>query len=130
MFNATDTLLLEEINPILQQVGFQLEKEKNQSFQLQGVPAGFDNGNEVTFIESLLEEFKNFNPDLQLPVREKLFRSLAKKRAIKAGVPLTEKEMQHVVQSLFACKEPLFTPFGQPTLVEFKKEELDRLLQR
>ena len=27
--NAADALLLEEINPILQQVGFQLEKEKN-----------------------------------------------------------------------------------------------------
>ena len=128
--NAADALLLEEINPILQQVGFQLEKEKNQSFLLQGVPAGFDTGNEVTFIESLLEEYKNYNPDLQLPLREKLFRSLAKKRAVKAGVSLTEKEMRQIIQSLFACQEPLLTPFGQPTLLQFKKEELDQLLQR
>jgi len=128
--SAADAILLDEMRGILQQVGFLVEKEKKHSYVLQGTPAGFESGSEVSFIESLLEEYKNYNPDLQLSLREKLFRTLAKKRAVKAGVALDEKEIQQLVSDLFACNEPTTTPFGQPTLIEFKKEELDRLYQR
>lgn len=128
--SAADAILLDEMKGVLQQVGFLLEEEKKQYYVIQGVPAGFESGNEVSFIESLLEEYKNYNPNLQLPLREKLFRTLAKKRAVKAGVALSEKEMQQLVSDLFACSDPTTTPFGQPTLIEFKKEELDKLYQR
>lgn len=128
--NAADAILLDEMKSILQQVGFLVEEEKKQSYIIQGIPAGFESGNEVSFIESLLEEYKNYNSDLQLPLREKLFRTLAKKRAVKAGIALNEKEMQQLVSDLFACGDPTTTPFGQPTFIAFKKEELDKLYQR
>jgi DNA mismatch repair protein MutL len=128
--SATDALLLDEMQLLLQQVGFHLEKENTTTYILQGVPAGFEHGNNKAFIESLVDEYKHFNPEIQASMQEKLFRTLAKKRAVKAGTPLTEKERQQLVQDLLACKHPSLTPFGQPTLHTFTKEELDRLFQR
>lgn len=128
--SAADARLLEEMKSLLQQVGFHLEKENDTTYVLQGVPAGFENGNNKAFLESLLEEYKHFNPEIQASLQEKLFKTLAKKRAVKAGTVLSEKEMRQLVQDLFACKHPTLTPFGQPTLLTFTKDELDRLLQR
>ena len=57
-------------------------------------------------------------------------RSLAWQQAIKAGTPLTEKEMKVLVDDLFICASPNITPTGKPTYTAFNKSDLDKMFGR
>jgi len=126
----TDTLILAELLSDLHYLGYQLEPFGNNTFVIQGTPAGLEQGNEKTAIEKMLDQYKNFSSDLKFSKREKLLRSLAWQQSIKPGTSLTETEMKTLVDDLFACTTPNITPNGKPTYTEFKKNELEKLFGR
>ncbi len=126
--NPTDASLLEELLADLTAVGFLIHKLNKQEFQIQGIPAGFENGKEESLLEAVLEEYKHFNAALALPLHEKLCRSLAKQQAIKTGTQLSERAMKQLITDLFVCNEPHLSPFGVPTFRTLQKEEVEQLL--
>lgn len=126
--NPTDVSLLEELLADLTAVGFLIQKLNAHDFQIQGIPAGFENGKEESLLEAVLEEYKHFNAALALPLHEKLCRSLAKQQAIKTGIQLSEREMKQLITDLFACKEPYLSPFGVPVFRMLQKEDIEQLL--
>ncbi len=128
--HAADAVLLKELLPDMNHLGYQLEPFGNNTFVIQGTPANVNNGNEKTAIEKMLEQYKHFSNDLKYSKREKLLRSLALQQSIKAGTFLTEKEMQVLIEELFNCAVPNSTANGKPTYLEFKKDELDKLFGR
>jgi DNA mismatch repair protein MutL len=125
-----DAILLTELVPDLQQLGYQIEPFGKDTFVIQGTPADVETGNENKAIELLLEQFKHYTSDLKYSRREKLIRSLARQHSIKAGTSLAAKELKQLVADLFACEQPNTTANGFPTYTELKKEELDKLFGR
>jgi len=128
--NAGDAVLLKELLPDMNHLGYQLEPFGNNTFVIQGTPADVSQENEKTDIEKMLEQYKHFSNDLKYSKREKLLRSLALQQSIKAGTSLTEKEMKVLIEELFNCAVPNSTANGKPTYLEFKKDELDKLFGR
>jgi DNA mismatch repair protein MutL len=128
--NTADAVLLKELLPDMNHLGYLLEPFGNNTFVIQGTPADVNQGNEKTAIEKMLEQYKHFSNDLKFSKREKLLRSLALQQSIKASTALTEKEMKVLVEELFNCSTPNSTANGKPTYLEFKKEELDKLFGR
>jgi len=122
-----DTVLLEDIMNDLQQLGYMIEPFGKNTFVIQGTPADVTQGNEKQVIDSLLEQYKHFSNDLKFSKREKLIRSLAWQQSIKAGRQLSEKEIEALVEDLFKCKQPNSSPNGNPTYLEFKKEQLEKM---
>ena len=127
---SADAVLLKELLPDMNHLGYLLEPFGNNTFVIQGTPADVLQGNEKAAIEKMLEQYKHFSSDLKFTKREKLLRSLALQQSIKAGTSLTDKEMKIIVEDLFACAAPNITPNGKPTYLEFKKEELDKMFGR
>jgi DNA mismatch repair protein MutL len=127
---VTDAVLLNELLPDLNQLGYLLEPFGNNTFVIQGSPADIIDGNEKVAVEKMLEQYKHFSNDLKYSKREKLLRSLALQQSVKAGTSLTNKEMKVVVEDLFNCVTPNITPNGKPTYLEFKKDELDKMFGR
>jgi DNA mismatch repair protein MutL len=125
-----DVVLLNELLPDLQQMGYTIEPFGKNAFVIQGTPADVDAGNEKLVLEKILEQYKHFNSDLRLSKREMLLRTVAWQQAIKGGAALTEREMQRLIQDLFACQQPNATPSGRPTYLEFKKEQLEKTFGR
>jgi DNA mismatch repair protein MutL len=128
--HAADAVLLKELIPDMNHLGYQLEPFGNNTFVIQGTPADVNQGNEKTAIEKMLEQYKHFSNDLKYSKREKLLRSLALQQSIKAGTSLTDKEMKVLIEELFNCAVPNSTANGKPTYLEFKKEEMDKLFGR
>jgi DNA mismatch repair protein MutL len=128
--SASDAVLLQELMPDLNQLGYLIEPFGANSFVVQGTPADVSQGNEKLAIESLLEQFKHFTSDLKFSRREKLIRSLAWQQAIKAGTALTLEEMRTLTADLFKCNQPNVTAGGNPTYIEFKKDYLEQLFKR
>jgi DNA mismatch repair protein MutL len=125
-----DTVLLTELLPDLQQLGYTIEAFGKNSFVIQGTPADVETGNEKMVVEKILEQYKHFSPDLKFPKREMLIRSVANHQSIKGGVSLTEREMQALTADLFSCEQPSSTPSGKPTYLEMKKEGLEKMFGR
>ena len=128
--SVTDAVLLNELLPDLNHLGYLLEPFGNNTFVIQGSPADVTDGNEKVAVEKMLEQYKHFSNDLKYSKREKLLRSMALQQSIKAGTSLTDKEIKVLVQNLFDCDTPNITPNGKPTYLEFKKEELNKMFGR
>jgi DNA mismatch repair protein MutL len=122
-----DAAILEEILGDLQLLGYSIEPFGKNTFVIQGTPADVGQGNEKHTIDVLLEEYKHFSNEVKFSKREKLVRSLARQQSIKTGVRLTEREMRQLVNDLFACEQANVTPDGNPTYLEFKQEQLERM---
>ena len=122
-----DAAILEEIMTDLQQLGFTIEPFGKNTFVIQGTPADVEQGNEKHIIDILLEQYKHFSNEVKFSKREKLVRSLARQQAIKTGTRLTEREMRKLVNDLFACEQSNVSPDGNPTYLEFKQEQLEKM---
>lgn len=125
--SPADAVLMQELISDLPDLGYLVEPFGKNSFVVQGTPADVPAGREQHMIDSLLEQFKHFNPELKLSKREKLIRSLAWQQAVKTGTRLTEKEMIQLVSDLFHCRQPNVSPDGNPTFLEFKKDQLEKM---
>jgi DNA mismatch repair protein MutL len=127
---AADAILLAELLPDLQVLGFDIEPFGKDSFIIQGTPGDTAQGNEKGILEHVLEQYKHFTSEIRFSKREKLIRTLARQQAIKPGTSLSEKEMRALVDDLFACAQHNVTPGGDPTYIEFKKDYVERLFGR
>ena len=59
-----------------------------------------------------------------------LLRTIAWQGAVKTGTVLSEKEMEALVNVLFACRQSNVSPSGKPTYMEFKKDQLEKMFMR
>jgi DNA mismatch repair protein MutL len=125
-----DAVLLSELLPDLQHLGYSIEPFGKGSFVIQGTPADVTMGSEKSVLEGLLEGYKHYSSAPQFSKREALLRSVAAQQAVKSNTPLSEREMQALVADLFRCETPNTAPSGKPTYTEFKKEQLDKLFGR
>jgi DNA mismatch repair protein MutL len=128
--SASDAVILQELLPDMKELGYQLEPFGQNTFVVQGTPADVNTGSEKGAIEKIIEQYKHFSNDLKFSKREKLLRSMALQNSIKAGIALTQKEMQGLVNDLFACETSNTTPNGKPTFMNFQKEEMDKMFGR
>ena len=124
-----DAAVMEEIIGDLQYLGYIVEPFGKNSYVIQGTPADVEAGNEKYIIDILLEQYKHFSPEVKFSKREKLVRALARQQAIKTGTRLTEREMRQLVNDLFSCEQPNVTPDGNPTYLEFKQEQLEKMFR-
>jgi DNA mismatch repair protein MutL len=125
-----DSVMLGELLPDLQQLGYHIEPFGNNAFVIQGTPADIEEGNEKVVIENILEQYKHFISEIKFSKKEKLIRTMAWQRSIKPGRHLTQQEMKMLVQDLFSCDVPNVTVSGNPTYVEFKKDYIERLFNK
>ncbi|HTN38316.1 MAG TPA: DNA mismatch repair endonuclease MutL [Arachidicoccus sp.] len=126
--STSDSILLEELMPELNGIGYYLSKRPDQIYEITGVPADITGGSEAKAIELLLEQFKHFNSEIRFSKREKVVRCLSRQQAVKAGKLLSQAEMQQLVEELFACEISHLTPNGDsPTYIDFKEDYLDGL---
>ncbi|MFY8005251.1 MAG: DNA mismatch repair protein MutL, partial [Chitinophagaceae bacterium] len=128
--SGPDTILLQELMPLLATIGFKIEPFGNHTFVIQAIPANSIGGNEKNTIELLLEQMKHFNQDLKIPQQEKLLRCISRQQATKAGKELSQQEMSYLVTQLFRCQIPQYTASGSPTYHEFNGNMLLNLFTR
>ncbi|MCH5599848.1 DNA mismatch repair endonuclease MutL [Niabella ginsengisoli] len=125
--SPADSVLLAELLPYFKILGFLIEPFGNNTFVIQGTPADLESGNEKQIVDFTIEQYKHFSTDIKISSREKLVRSLARQRAIKTGTRLTEREMKQLLSDLFACDPFNIAPDGNPTYLEFKQDQIERM---
>ncbi len=119
------TLFL-EIKGKMESVGFRFKEFSGNTIIIEGIPSGtrhFDEKDFLNLLKALSEDGK------EMPL-ETLLKSIACHTAIRAGDPLTIKEMEQLINQLFATRVPYFCPHGRPIISNISLEELSRRFKR
>ena len=122
--NANDASLLRELLPELQKVGFVMEQINATTFMINGTPADLSGGDPVSLLEKMLENYKINRTDLQLERKLGVAKTMAAQLSVKGNTPLTETEMQNIVDQLFGCNVAEVAPDGKKIYVLLTLDEL------
>lgn len=128
--SAADFALVMEMEQEITALGFRFEIFGKNALLINGIPANLSSGREKELFEGLLEQFKINQSELSVPLKENLARSLAKRACIKSGQKLIKEEMQSLIESLFACTTPNYTPDGRPTFFIFEMNKIESYFNR
>lgn len=125
----SEAVVLQDIMGDLTAVGFDLSDLGGGSYAINGIPSGIEGLNPVKLIRSMLHSAMEKGKDVKDEIHNTLALTLAKAAAIVYGQVLTNEEMVNLVDSLFACPTPNFTPDGKTVLTVISEDEIERLFK-
>ena len=97
----------------------------NQTLSFSSLPESIDKNNLNSIFRDLLDNLINEDPSDNFSHSDLISKSLAKSTSIKNGKSLDVKEMEYIVNGLFACKEPNISPSNKRTYITLTKDDLD-----
>ena len=109
---------------IFEKVGFQIEDFGNNTIKISGVPSIAYNLDSTTIFQDTLKELTSFSRTTKQEIENKFVATVACKAAVKAGMVLTFKEIDTLLQELWSLPNPYTCPHGRPTTIKYSKEEI------
>ncbi len=111
--NPSDFSLVKELEKEIKGVGFAFEYFGENAIVINGVPSliKVDSGKEI--FNGVLEDFKKNFLEYKNDNIDNLARSMATNSGIKRSKKLSVEEMKSLIDHLFACKNPNYSPNGR-----------------
>lgn len=125
----SEVIILESIMDELVSLGFDVSNLGGGSFAINAIPEGVEGLNPVELIRNMIHTAQEKGGDVREEVQTILALTLAQASAIVYGQVLTNKEMSNLVDNLFACAAPNYTPDGNIVLYTLKEDEIDKLFK-
>lgn len=123
---ATEAAMLRHLAGELKYIGFDVADMGGNTFAFYGYPADLPPARLQETIEALLEAYMQNEQELKLGLHDNIARAAARGLAIKPGRVLNAEEMQHLIDSLFACQTPQLSPAGKEVIITITADELDK----
>lgn len=123
--SVSDFLLVEELLPDLEYLGFQLKATGKNSYTIQTTPPDFSYTHAKEILIELIEHYKNTAGSIRDKMKERIVLALAKAAAIGYNISLNCQEMNEMVTALFACKHHLYTADGKLIVHVLKYEDVN-----
>ena len=127
---VSEAAVLESLSDDLAAVGFDLSPLGGGSYAINGIPSGIEGLNPVELVRNMVHTSMEKGSDVKEEVRTILALTLARAAAIVYGQVLSNDEMSNLVDSLFACSTPSYTPDGRTVLSTIREEDIEKLFQK
>lgn len=124
--SSTELKIIKNLQSDLEHSGFIFSALRDEELIITGVPVGVPDSEVSIIIEQLISDVENDIPEANFSATDLLAKSLAKSLAIKNGQLLNNEEQEHMVNSLFGCKEPNVSPTNQPTFVTMSVSDIEK----
>jgi len=125
-FSVQDIEIINQLKEDLEHTGFIFSSVNKESVEIIGVPVSVPESEVSIILEQLISDVENEVPDTHFSATDLLAKSMAKSLAIKTGQSLQKDEQEHLVNRLFACKEPNVSPTNRTTFITMSVDELDK----
>lgn len=120
--------LLTDVMDQLKYIGFDLTPMGGGSYAINGVPSGTEGLDPVQLLLNIIEEIsQGSNKKLGDEIYHTIAFAMAKKVAVPIGQVIGEKEIKALVEQLFACETPNYTPDGKTVIVIIPQDNINRL---
>lgn len=126
---ASEAAVLQGIMDDLSAVGFDLSDLGGGSYAINGIPSGIEGLSPVDLVRNMLHTAMEKGSDVKEEIQSILALTLARAAAIVYGQVLSNEEMVSLVDNLFACPSPNYTPDGKTVLTTIKEEDIERLFK-
>ncbi len=120
---------LDEFRPFLEEAGFNLEPFGDNSYILRAVPLTVQ-GEPEGGIHVLFEQLLQGEPAPGEDDRNRILKTVACHRAVKARQPLERREAEQLLRDWERTPGAAHCPHGRPTVLRFHRDELDRGFHR
>jgi DNA mismatch repair protein MutL len=123
-----DALLLNEVLADLARIGFDIAPFGQNTFVVQGIPAGLSSGEEKYVLDEVIEHLKHESPDAVNKRTDLLLAHMARRLSRNKHAIMQPEGQQALIDELFACSQPEYTPDGKKVFVMIKKDDLEGML--
>lgn len=120
----SEAIVLEEIMPQLQHVGFDISPLGQGSFSILAMPLGAEGMKPAELVGSILADAVTGQAQAADTVAHLIAASLAQKIAMPVGQALCNEDMKELTEQLFTCQTPQLTPNGLPTIIMLNPENM------
>lgn len=120
----SEAIVLEEIMPQLQHVGFDISPLGQGSFSILAMPLGAEGMKPAELVGSILADAVTGEAQAADTVAHLIATSLAQKIAMPVGQVLCNEDMKELTEQLFTCQTPQLTPNGFPTIIMLNPENM------
>lgn len=127
--NATDFTLVMELKTDIEALGFVFNEFGGNTIVVNGIPTDIPAGREKELFEGFLEQFKHNSDNLNVDKKEGMARALAK-RAAQRNKKFSSIEMKALIDQLFACSTPNYTPSGASTFIILDGTTIDSYFKK
>lgn len=127
--NHSDFVTFVEILDDINKLGFDIRQFGKNTLIVNGIPEYVKFSDLIPVLEQMLENYKSLQEAPGIGVQEKIAGSMAKASSISYGKVLEMEEMRELVDKLFACSNPRYSPSGKPVLGIIESDEMDKLLK-
>ena len=124
-----EAALLRNVLKELKTLGFDIREVSENHFSIYGIPATLQYSSPLDIIGGLLENLQSTSTDLKEKAKEEFAASLARVSAIPYDHQLKPAEINQLIDQLFACSEPNYTPSGKKVLTIIPVEQFDKMIQ-
>ena len=126
---ASEVVVLEGIMDDLSAVGFELTNLGGGSFAVNSIPSGVEGLNPVQLVRNMVHTAIEKGNDVKEEIQNVLALTLSKAAAIVYGQVLTPDEITGLVDNLFACETPNYTPDGSVVISTIKDDDINKLFK-
>lgn len=110
-------------------LGFELSSLGHGSYSIQGIPAGIEGLDPINLVKDMLHSAMEKGESDKNAIFHKLALSMANSVAIVPGQVLSNEEINNLIESLFSCEMPNYTPDGRVVLHIIKDAEFDTIFK-
>ncbi|MBL7718546.1 MAG: DNA mismatch repair endonuclease MutL [Flavipsychrobacter sp.] len=126
---TADALLLTEALPDLARIGFDIAPFGPKTFIIQGTPTALPSGEEKNLLDEVIEQLKHGASDAVNNKRSEILLTHVARRLSRNKQGIHQPEAQQaLIDELFACTQPEYTPDGKRVFTIIRREALDEML--
>lgn len=125
--NPVEFAVFDETKNILSSLGVETKIFSGRTVVVEAIPAGSRLGR--SDLAELFAEISRLEKT-NLDYREEIAKVVACKSSVKAGQPLSQPEIESLINRLFACQNPYFCPHGRPIIIKISLEDLAKRFGR
>lgn len=125
----SEAVVLEHLQDELRALGFDLQSLGGGSYSLNAIPAGTEGLHAETLIRNIIDTAMEKGSGIEDEINNRLALALARNASIVPGQVLSNDEMEALVDSLFACATPNYTPDGKVIITILEQENIERLFR-
>lgn len=127
-FPASLAVLLNKVLPEINNMGFDLTDLGQNSYSINGVPAGLEGIDCKALLVSMLEDAADNVSSSTDALRRSLALTMARAAAIPVGQVLSNVEMESLINELFTCSNVNYTPDGKAIICILPQREIEQLM--
>jgi DNA mismatch repair protein MutL len=123
-------LALQDSKVVLEKLGFIIDWQYDNKLLISGIPSSLDIHDPISLLQNLADHLVEGN-NTEIPnIQEYIAFNFANQLSIRKGKKLHQEEIDAIIDDLFSCNNPYFSPHGKPIMFKLTLEEIQNRFEK